>query len=133
MSRLVRPSVLLSLLGALVLAACGSQTSSPATIDATALNGRIVAGTAPLIVDVRTPAEYAAGHVPGAVNIPYDQMDARADEIIAHKDKDVVLYCRSGRRSGIAANTLAAKGFTKLALLEGDMPGWERDGFVVER
>lgn len=111
----------------------GAHAAKPETVRAASLNQEIAEGTAPLIVDVRTPDEYAAGHVPGAINIPYDAMDARAAEIIAHKDERVVLYCRSGRRSGIAAKALASKGFVKLGLLEGDMPGWERDGYPVER
>jgi phage shock protein E len=122
-------------LGACALVACNGARAAqaPVTVEASVLRGQLAANTAPLIVDVRTADEYAAGHVPGAINIPYDQMEERVDEIIAHKDQDIVLYCRSGRRSGIAAKTLEAKGFTKLGLLEGDMPGWERAGYPVER
>ena len=83
-----------------------------------------------LVIDVRSAEEYAAGHVPGAVNIPYDQVASRLAEI--PKDKDVVLYCRSGRRSGLAAETLEANGYKDLQLLQGDMPGWEKAGLPVE-
>ena len=62
------------------------------------------------VVDVRTPGEYAASHVPGAVNIPYDQIAARAAELGAPGDP-VLLYCRSGRRSGLAAAELRRVGF----------------------
>lgn len=110
-----------------------AHATKPVTVNAAALSHEIEDGTAPLIIDVRTPAEYADGHVPGAINIPYDEMDARAAEISVHKDERVVLYCRSGRRSGIAAKTLTEMGFLKLGLLEGDMPGWEKSGFAVER
>ena len=54
------------------------------------------------VLDVRTPKEFAAGHVPGAVNVPYDQVASHLAEI--PKDKDVVLYCQSGRRAGLAAD-----------------------------
>ena len=84
-----------------------------------------------LVLDVRTPQEYAEGHVPGAVNVPYDQLASRLAEI--PKDKDVVLYCKSGRRAGIAADVLAANGYTRLSHLEGDMPAWVAKGHAVEK
>jgi len=83
-----------------------------------------------LLLDVRTPEEFAAGHIPGAVNIPYDQVAGRLAEI--PKDDEVVLYCRSGRRAGLAAEVLAASGYTRLAHLEGDMQGWQSAGRPVE-
>lgn len=84
---------------------------------------------APFVLDVRAPEEYVTGHVPGAVNIPYDQVAARLAEV--PKDKDVVLYCRSGRRAGMAAEVLAANGYTRLKHLEGDMPAWIEKGRPV--
>jgi phage shock protein E len=65
------------------------------------------------VVDVRTPQEFASGHVPGAVNIPYDEIARRASEI-GPPSTLVVLYCRSGRRSGIAAEALRRAGYEKL-------------------
>ena len=85
---------------------------------------------APFVLDVRTPEEYVAGHVPGAVNIPHDQVAARLADV--PKDKDVVLYCRSGRRAGMAAEVLAANGYTRLQHLEGDMAGWQEKQRPVE-
>ena len=82
------------------------------------------------VLDVRTPEEYAAGHVPGAVNVPYDQVASHLAEI--PKDKDVVIYCRSGRRTGLAAEVLEANGYTKLVHLQGDMQAWLQDGRPVE-
>ena len=86
--------------------------------------------TAPFVLDVRTPEEFASGHVPGAVNIPYDQVPSRLAEI--PKDKEVVLYCRSGRRAGLAAAELEKAGYTDLQLMQGDMPAWEKAGLPVE-
>jgi rhodanese-related sulfurtransferase len=83
------------------------------------------------VLDVRTPEEFVAGHVPGAVNIPFDQMAARFDEV--PKDKDVVLYCRSGRRVGLAAEVLANHGYTRLQHLEGDIGGWVGQGHPVAK
>ena len=89
---------------------------------------RIKANQAGLILDVRSPQEYAEGHIPGAINIPHDQLGSRLAEIGSHKDKDVVLYCGSGGRVGIAVNTLRPAGFSKLLHLDGDMNGWRRNG-----
>ena len=83
------------------------------------------------VLDVRTPQEYAEGHVPGAVNVPYDQLASRLAEV--PKDKDVVLYCKSGRRAGIAADVLAANGYMRLSHLEGDMPAWIEKGRPVAK
>jgi rhodanese-related sulfurtransferase len=74
------------------------------------------------VLDVRTPEEFGQGHVPGAVNIPYDQVAARLADV--PKDKDVVLYCRSGRRTALAAEVLAANGYARLSHLDGDMNAW---------
>jgi phage shock protein E len=85
---------------------------------------------APYVLDVRTPEEYVAGHVPGAVNIPHDKLASRIAEV--PKDRDVVLYCRSGRRAGLAAEVLAAGGYTRLEHLAGDMTAWTEQGRPVE-
>src|SRR6187431_3814271 len=62
------------------------------------------------LVDVRTPSEFAAGHIAGALNIPLQQLDSRLTEL-QPKDTAVVLYCRSGSRSGSAARMLRNAGF----------------------
>ena len=84
-----------------------------------------------VVLDVRTPEEFAGGHVPGAKNVPYDLVAARLGEI--PRDKDVVLYCKSGRRAGLAADVLAANGYTRLSHLEGDMTAWVANGRPVEK
>jgi rhodanese-related sulfurtransferase len=83
------------------------------------------------LLDVRTPQEFAEGHVPGAVNVPYDQLASRLAEV--PKDKDVVLYCKTGRRAGIAADVLVANGYTRLSHLEGDMTAWIEKGRPVAK
>ncbi|MFT5788463.1 MAG: phage shock protein E [Shewanella sp.] len=65
-----------------------------------------------LVVDVRTAEEFAQGHLPNAINIPFEQITTVfADKKIA-KDQAVVLYCRSGRRSGIANDALISAGYS---------------------
>ena len=66
----------------------------------------------PKIIDVRDPAEFATGAYPGAVNIPLDQLEGRAEELIDSKSRPVIVYCASGMRSRRAARILKAQGFT---------------------
>ncbi len=82
---------------------------------------RLVADGA-LLLDVRTPAEYQAGHVGGAVNIPVQDLERRIDEITP-KDRPVVLYCQSGNRSGRAARMLTQAGYRSVHDL-GAMSRW---------
>ena len=65
-----------------------------------------------LILDVREQDEYDAGHVPGAFVIPHTEIEQRAGELPENKDKTILVYCRSGRRSKIAAESLARLGYT---------------------
>jgi len=65
-------------------------------------------------IDVRSAEEYQSGHVNEAVNIPYEEIGARIDEVTEDKDALIYLYCRSGRRSGIALETLQRAGYTNV-------------------
>jgi rhodanese-related sulfurtransferase len=86
-----------------------------------------------IVLDVRTATEFAAGHVPGARNVSHDELPVRLEELSSLRDKQVVLYCRSGRRTQIAEDTLRKAGFTKLLHLEGDWLSWEAEKRPVER
>ncbi len=66
----------------------------------------------PIWIDVRTPDEYHAGHLQGAILIPYEEIAARIGEVTEDKQARIHLYCRTGRRSGIAQETLQALGFS---------------------
>lgn len=93
-----------------------TSTSAPAGPAAVAVDGdgaRKLIASGAVVIDVRTPAEFASGHVPGARNIPHDEIEKRLAEV-GPADAPVVLYCRSGRRSGIAAQALREKGYLKL-------------------
>ncbi len=67
-----------------------------------------------LLVDVRTRKEYEAGHIDGALLIPYDQIERRIAEFGDDKHRAIVVYCRSGRRAGVAEQTLRKFGFTNV-------------------
>ncbi len=66
---------------------------------------------APLYVDVRTAEEFGAGHVEGALNIPHDQMQMRYRELEQYRNRHIIVYCRSGRRSEVALAVLREQGF----------------------
>jgi rhodanese-related sulfurtransferase len=99
-----------------------------ATIAPQALVERLAWGDRSLVVlDVRTAEEFAAGHVVGARNIPHTEIAARLAELGDARERDVVVYCRSGRRSELALDALREAGFTRLYHLEGDWLRWSAE------
>lgn len=104
----------------------GSNSKAQGDLTATELRERLGhPGT--VILDVRTSAELhgALGKLLGAVNIPLHQLGRRMAELTAEKDKDIVVICQSGHRSGVAARMLQAKGFNARSL-GGGMQAWRR-------
>ncbi|QHS21898.1 hypothetical protein GWK91_02605 [Virgibacillus sp. MSP4-1] len=75
------------------------------------------------IIDVREPAEYAFGHIPGAKNIPLDQLEEHVDEMDSEEDLHII--CRTGNRSDLAAQKLAEKGFKSVKNVVPGMSSWE--------
>ena len=68
-----------------------------------------------VVIDVRTPEEFATGHVEGAINIPYDAIKPNLSALAKiGKDENILLYCRSGRRSAIAMQSLSQLGYRNL-------------------
>ena len=124
-----RPTATVLLLPALLGSACakapreaagGGPAAAPSSVTSavratprriSGAEARALVDRGALLVDVRTPGEFAADGIKGAVNIPYDQVEARAGELGA-KDRPMVLYCHSGRRSSIAASTLSRLGYS---------------------
>ncbi len=84
-----------------------------------------------LFVDVRTPAEYAAGHVPGAINIPVDELPKRLNEV--PHDRQVYVYCEAGVRAARAGKLLASHGFTNIEVVPASMRGWRKAGYPVRK
>ena len=97
------------------------------------LLGRLSSAQPPVLLDVRTTVEYSSGHISGAINIPHEQLPARAAELEAHRERDIIIYCRSGVRAGNAARALQKSGFVRLALLSGHIQGWQSSGHPVAR
>ena len=86
-----------------------------------------------LLLDTRSPEEFAEGHIPGAVNIEFNRIDKAMGQLAQWKDKTVVVYCRSGRRAGIAEKYLEQQGFSSLHHLDGDILGWNRAGLPLDK
>lgn len=89
-------------------------------------------GEAPRILDVRSRAEFDAGHVPGAVNIPFAQVRNRAVTIPAGAADPVVVYCGHGPRAWIAGASLRRRGYTNVTYLRGHWSAWSRAGLPEE-
>jgi len=100
-------------------------------IDSATLHSRLAAGEEIYLVDIRTPAEVAQGAIPDAAYLPMHLIPLRMNEL--PRDKEVVLYCRSGARSYHACAYLAQQGFDNVVNLRGGIIGWARGGFEIDR
>lgn len=86
-----------------------------------------------LVVDVREPGEYGAGHILGARNVPLARLAGGATELGKKKDRPVIVYCESGDRSAKALAALKAQGFQRAFNLAGGINGWRQAGLPVEK
>ena len=123
--------VLALILSIFVVAGC-SNSSSAANQKITPQNyvSEYVQGAQNhLLVDVRTPEEFATGHIAGAVNIPLQDIAARMSEI--PKDTPAIIYCRSGNRSAQAMQILANAGYTQIYDLGGVIQ-WTQAGYGLQ-
>ena len=84
------------------------------------------------LLDVRTAPEFARGHIKGAKLIPVRELVRRIWELDHLKEKELLIYCRTARRSAIAMRILADHGFRKICDLEGGIIAWRRAGLPVE-
>lgn len=136
----------------LQLFACGTLSiaaSASEQITVEALATEIEQGRAPLILDVRSPEEYAEGHIPGAVNIPHREVPNQLDTLrelsgelsseLSGESNDksgepveVIIYCERGVRAAIAEDSLIEAGFTSTIQLTGHMKAWRDSNLPVE-
>ncbi|MCB9450078.1 MAG: rhodanese-like domain-containing protein [Anaerolineaceae bacterium] len=109
-----------------------SQAGAPASqlISPVAYNQEFVTSdTAHVLIDVRTPEEFASGHIHGAINIPVEVIGSRLSEV--PQGEPIVLYCRSGNRSAQAASILVSAGYTGVYDL-GGIIDWQAAGYSLE-
>ena len=110
---------ILILLAVLLLSACGQDKENDQEavyMNITAEEAKQIMDTEEgyIILDVRTQEEYDEGHIPGAILIPNTEIEARAEAILTDKDQLILVYCRSGRRSKLAAEILVELGYTNI-------------------
>ena len=107
------------LLVVMMLTACGQDTEKnrgAVYVNITAEEAKQIMDSEEgyIILDVREQDEYDAGHIPGAILIPYTQIEEKADEKLPDQDQLILVYCRSGRRSKLAAQALVELGYTNV-------------------
>jgi phage shock protein E len=132
---------LLLLVFVLALTACANSTPAPApnAVDPKNLPVDVDAATVEslrqrpdvMLIDVREPGEYQAGHIPGAVLWPLGDLPKHLDEV--PKDKTVIAVCHSGNRSSKATDFLRQTGFDNVYNMQGGMISWEKAGYEVEK
>ena len=85
-----------------------------------------------LVLDVREPGEYGAGHILGARSVPLARIGERAD-FAKRKDRPLIVYCDGGARASKAAAALRQQGFTRVLSLSGGLGAWQQAGLPVEK
>ena len=101
----------------------------------------IDAGSSPVLIDVREPHEYAGGHLPGAINLPRGVLEFQVDAhpamacatspALAERSRPILVYCLTGGRSTLAAESLQRLGFTEVESLAGGFAAWRDAGLPV--
>ena len=135
-------ALLVAIVALSLLAACGGQeTAAPVVeeIDLTTLGDSVDVATVNalrdnagvFLIDVREPDEYAAGHIPGITLIPMGEVAGRLAEL--PRDKEIIVTCRTGNRSGQVADLLREQGFTNVHNMSGGIVAWEEAGYPVEQ
>ena len=111
--------LILLLLAVMMLTACGQDKENDqgaVYVNITAEEAKQIMDSQEgyIILDVRTQEEYDQGHIPGAIMISHEEIAEKAEEVLTDKDQLILVYCRSGRRSKIAAEALVELGYTNI-------------------
>jgi rhodanese-related sulfurtransferase len=115
------------LVGVGLLAGCGSGSSNGKALGVDDF-ATLVAKDGVQVIDVRTPAEYAAGHLDGAQNVDVESADFATQIAGLDKAKTYAVYCRSGNRSATAKKAMIDAGFTDVSDLSGGVTAWAQAG-----
>lgn len=122
-------TLFLSLLTVVTVSSCGVGSNTPSTYEQiTAEQAKALMDTEQdyVIIDARTQSEFDEGHIPGAILIPEYEIAERAEKELPNKDQLILVYCRSGRRSKIAAQALVDLGYTNVKEF-GGIIDWQYD------
>ena len=110
----------------------GLNAQEVKNVDAATFKDMIAKGNM-ILLDVRTPGEYARGHIQGSTTINIADPDFTSKVGLLQKDKTVLVYCLSGSRSNSAANYMAKNGFKKIITLQHGLMDWNQNGFALEQ
>lgn len=122
----------LFMLAMVVLAVQADDLMSPA-MTAAEVVARLGTPRAPLMVDLRTPPEFAIAHLPGAVNIPLPELVKRLDEVRPAEGHELLIYCLNGSRTRQAEPLLYAHDINNFYHLEGELEGWLQKNYPFEK
>jgi rhodanese-related sulfurtransferase len=113
-----------------ILAACGSSGGTVTNLNVSDF-AKKVSDTSVVVLDVRTAGEFQSGHLQNAVNIDYEGLNFEGEVNKLDKTKTYAVYCRSGRRSGLATQVMAKDGFKSIFNLDGGIENWQAAGNPV--
>jgi phage shock protein E len=121
---------ILSLSLLLPLAVAADTPAEAPSITPAELHVRLESDSAPVVIDVRTAGEFSTGHIPGAINIPFDEVAERIGEL--ETPNGVALYCMLGPRARKGEAALLAAGYASVLHIEGGLSAWKSSGLPVE-
>ncbi len=110
-----------------------SQAAVVTHVDAAGAAELLAADSAVTVLDVRTPGEFAEGHLKGAVNVDFKAADFKEKAAVLDKDTAYLVHCRSGSRSTASLEILKELGFGKIYHLDGGFNAWQKSGQPVEK
>jgi rhodanese-related sulfurtransferase len=116
--------------GLFLVSACSSSPSAVTTVDPQAFL-QVASQPGTTVIDVRTPAEFAAGHLQGAINIDVESPTFVAGIDALSKSGSYAVYCHSGRRSALASDQMSSAGFTSITNLQGGLADLQSAGGVI--
>jgi phage shock protein E len=125
-------SILILVVGLATSAGCQEAAHARESVSGAQLAKQIESGHAPVILDVRTEEEYKAGHIPGARNVPLDQLASHLPTLGIAKSDEVVVHCERGGRAAKAEELLSASGYEHVVDLQGHMKGWRESRLPQE-
>lgn len=117
----------------LVLAGASVAMAAEAPLSVGQLAQRQQTGQAPVVLDVRHADEYRDGHIAGALNIPVEQLASRVGVLGVPHDREIVVYCVSGRRATRAQDILLALGYQHVRQLDGSLNAWRQQQLPLVR
>jgi len=120
----------LACLALVMSAGAGFADDEAPSIDPIELKQRLDSAGAPAVIDVRTSAEFVLGHIPGAVNIPFDEVASRIGEVTA--PHGVAVYCMRGPRARKGEANLLEAGYEAVLHIEGGLFAWQAAGLPIE-